>query len=195
MRFHFTRSCNELWAKRQSLPDTVRLAWMHSLPGDEPGQLQGFQGQGSWPRGLPRGSSASLPDCVFNLNGASNNVWVATLQELVANAHGQAVALFWMHVLRTLHLVIGVTFVVDVTKLETFWLRPPARRDWPHSHNKTWPLNGHSQFWVDVKVISTPPNLTNPSSTRSARQMPRSANNTARDPRVVVYCMCARFLS
>ena len=63
--FHFTLSCNELWAKRDSLPDTVRYAWMQNLPGSEPAQLQGFQGQGSWLRCLPRGTSTTLPDCVF----------------------------------------------------------------------------------------------------------------------------------
>ena len=43
--FHYTLCCNELWAKRDHLPDTVRYAWMHNLPGSEPGQPQGFQGQ------------------------------------------------------------------------------------------------------------------------------------------------------
>ena len=65
MHFDFTFSCNELWAKKQTLPDTVRFAWMHNLPGDEPAQPQEFQGHGFWLRRLPRGSSTSLPDCVF----------------------------------------------------------------------------------------------------------------------------------
>ena len=53
--FHYTLCCNELWAKRDHLPDTVRYAWMHNLPGSEPGQPQGFQGQG-----VPLGSSATV---------------------------------------------------------------------------------------------------------------------------------------
>ena len=38
---------------------------MRNLPGSEPAQPQGFQGQGSWLRCLPRGSSSTLPDCMF----------------------------------------------------------------------------------------------------------------------------------
>ena len=63
--FHYTLCCNELWAKRDTLPETVRYAWMRNLPGSEPAQPQGFQGQGSWLRCLPRGPSTTLPDCVF----------------------------------------------------------------------------------------------------------------------------------
>ena len=63
--FHYTLCCNELWAKRDHLPDTVRYAWMHNLPGSEPGQPQGFQGQGAWLRCLPKTPATTLPDCVF----------------------------------------------------------------------------------------------------------------------------------
>ena len=42
----------------------MQYAWMHNLPGNEPAQPQGFQGQGSWLRCLPRGTSTTMPDCV-----------------------------------------------------------------------------------------------------------------------------------
>ena len=63
--FHYTLCCNELWAKRDRRPDPVRYAWMHHLPGSEPGQPQGFQGQGAWLRCLPKTPATTLPDCVF----------------------------------------------------------------------------------------------------------------------------------
>ena len=38
---------------------------MHNLPGSEPGQPQGFQGQGAWLRCLPKTPATTLLDCVF----------------------------------------------------------------------------------------------------------------------------------
>ena len=38
---------------------------MHHLPGSEPAQPQGFQGQGAWLRCLPKSPATTLPDCVF----------------------------------------------------------------------------------------------------------------------------------
>ena len=111
--FHYTLCCNELWAKRDNLPATVRYAWMHNLPGGEPGQPQGFQGQGAWLRCLPKTPATTLPDCVFRW-GFSND-WVAPRQALDAPARGQAVALNWTPMASMHHIAVGGRFAKDMT--------------------------------------------------------------------------------
>ena len=64
---------------------------MHNLPGSEPAQPQGFQGQGAWLLCLPR--APPQPSMIVFLAGDCNNASDARLQEQGANARGQAVAL------------------------------------------------------------------------------------------------------
>ena len=133
--FHYTLCCNELWAKRDTLPETVRYAWMRNLPGSVLPSPRGFRakvlGCDAY-RGVP------LPPCRTACSaGDFNSGWDATLQELVANARGQAAALLWTPLVFMLRLAIGVRFASDMTDYVIYLLRPPARRVWPRSQNRT----------------------------------------------------------
>ena len=111
--YHYTLCCNELWAKRDNLPVTVRYAWMHNLPGSEPGQPQGFQGKerglGAFRRHLPQ------PSRIVSLDGGSSSDWGAPRQALDAHARGQAVALSWTPMASMPHIAIGGRCAKDMT--------------------------------------------------------------------------------
>ena len=58
-------SVNALWFRRAELPETVRHAWLRSLPGDNPARPEAHHGQGDWLHTLPGKWSTTLLEPVF----------------------------------------------------------------------------------------------------------------------------------
>ena len=128
--FHYTLCCNELWAKRDHLPDTVRYAWATCQPGSEAAQPQGFQGQGAWLRCLPKLKVPPPPYLnVFSDGGCTNDL-AAPLQEQVASVHGQGAPPSWTPSVSTQPRATGVRSARDTISSVITSRMPPARRDW-----------------------------------------------------------------
>ena len=175
--FHYTLCCNELWAKRDTLPDTVRYAWMHNLPGSEPGQPQGFQGQGAWLRCLPRTPATTLPDCVFRW-GLQQRLGCAAPGDgrpcarpgcgAELDPYGiHAASCNWGQVCKrhdrlrdhiaTAARQAGMAAVIE----QNMALNPDTPGDVRNLHRADVRIieNDGRQMWVDVKVITTKPKV------------------------------------